>query len=87
MEHEVIFIKQSFYKGKKKNIGDVLTMGHPYIKTYLENKVVKYHYPEFDNNLDNKTYKELQELSKKYNLPAVGKREHLVKALNEYLEA
>lgn len=80
---KVEFLKERFYNGKKHKKGDVINMTLADAKIYMNFKAVKFHVAKRKTSLGNLTYKSLQELAKKYNLPAVGKRETLIKALRE----
>ncbi|MGD8779114.1 MAG: SAP domain-containing protein [Ignavibacteria bacterium] len=80
----VEFIKERYYKGKLCKIGDVVKMDQSDATVYLNQNAVKYHVKTAKKiPLKKKSYKELQEICKNNNLPAVGKREDLINYLNE----
>lgn len=81
MKTKVEFIKDRYYKGKKVKKGDILVMSMQDAKTYINFNAAKLYVSKKKKPLAQMTYKELQELAKKNDLPAVGKREDLLKAL------
>lgn len=78
---EVEFLKDRYYHGKLYKKGEVIKMTLADAKIYMNFKAVKFHVAKRKTSLGNQTYKSLQSLAKKYELPAVGKREDLIKAL------
>ena len=80
----VEFIKERYYKGKLYKIGNIVEMDQIDATAYLNQNAVKYHIKTTTKvPLKKKSYKELQEICKNNNLPAVGKREDLITSLNE----
>lgn len=80
----VEFLKERYYKGKLYKIGDVVKMDQSDATVYLNQNAVKYHVKTATKvPLEKKSYKELQDICKNNNLPAVGKKEDLITSLNE----
>jgi len=80
----VEFTKERYYKGKLYKIGDVITMDQSDATAYLNKNAVKYHIKTAKKiPLEKKSYKELQDICKNNNLPAVGKKEDLITSLTE----
>lgn len=75
----VEFMKIRFYNGQFRNKGDVVEMPADKFKIYSNFKVVKPYYKKKD--LKDLSYKQLQGLCKKNNLPAVGAKDELIKSL------
>lgn len=80
---EVEFLKDRHYNGKLYKKGEVAKMPLADAKIYMNFKAVKFNVAKRKTSLGNQTYKSLQALAKKYNLPAVGKREELIEALRK----
>lgn len=80
----VEFTKKRFYEGKEYNKGDIIKMNAKDSKAYFNSNSIKYYIPS-KNKLDfeGMTYKQLQLLCKKHNIPAVGKKEELINSLKE----
>lgn len=83
---KVIFKKKRIYNDKLREIGDIVEMFKADVKGYLEFGVVEYYINNKLFDLEKLEYKELQTLAKRYKLPAVGKREDLVKSLKENIK-
>lgn len=79
----VEFLKDRIYEGKHFYIGDIVKMNIIHAKAYFNSNSIKYYIAPKNNilNLENKSYKELQSLCKKYDIPAIGKREELISQL------
>ena len=78
---QVEFLRERYFNGKLYKKGDVVNMSLANAKIYMNFKAVKFHVKERKISLGQQTYKSLQNLAKKYNLPAVGKRDDLIKSL------
>lgn len=80
----VEFIKKRYYKGKLYKMGDIVEMDQIDATAYLNQNAVKYYIKTATKvPLKKKSYKELQDICKNNNLPAVGKKEDLITSLNE----
>jgi len=81
MKAKIEFLKERYYKGKKVKKGDILIIPMQDAKAYINFNAAKLYVSKKKILLGQRTYKELQELAKKNGLPAVGKREDLLRAL------
>lgn len=81
MKTKVEFLKERYYQGKKRKKGDIVDMPLDDAKIYMNYKAVKFNVQKRKTSIGQMTYKALQALAKKNNLPAVGKRDELILAL------
>lgn len=82
---QVEFIKKRFYNGKEYDIGDIVEMNPTDYKIYEKYKAVKYHISiQKPKEIKDLSYKELQGLCKKYDLPAAGAKEKLIELIENY---
>lgn len=84
MNTKIEFIKERFYRGKKYNIGDILSMPLNVAKTYINARAAKYYKKPLKKlKPEEMPYKKLQELCKRHNLKAVGSKQELIDQLKE----
>jgi predicted HTH transcriptional regulator len=80
---KVEFIKERFYNGKMYKTGDIIDMPQKDYDIYQRFQAVKFHIPAIkQKTIDDMNFKELQDLCKRNNLSAAGKKEDLIARLN-----
>lgn len=82
---KVRFLKKKYYNGKYHDIGEIVLMEKKDVPAYLEVFAIEYYIESSKKKIDEMTYKELQNLCKKNNIAAVGKKEELINSLNQTL--
>jgi hypothetical protein len=81
---KVKFKESRFYNGKQYKEGDIVEMTEGAAKIYINFQAANYYIESTKKlNLQGMPYKLLQNLCKKYGIPAVGKKEELVASLTK----
>lgn len=78
---KVIFKKQRYYQGILHEVGDIVLMEKKDIKAYIDVFAIDYYFDNLHKKYEDMTYKDLQQLCKNKNIPAVGKKEELINAI------
>lgn len=82
---KVEFLKDGNYNWKNYKKGDIIEMSENDIKAYLACKVVKLAIitVKKETSYEKLSYRKLQQLCKKNNIPAVGTKDDLIDSLNK----
>lgn len=82
---KVLFLKDGIYRGKNYKKNSVIEMSEIDVKAYLECRVVKFYIPVKKKSIKDfskMSYRDLQDLCKSKNIPAIGSKEKLISSLN-----
>lgn len=83
------FLKERYYNGKKYNSGDVIKIPFPTAKVFENFKAGYIFFKNSEekniNVYETKTYKEIQNICKGLNIPAVGKKSEMIESILNHL--